>query len=443
MEGALTQRPEPLFDPITDRPIHRLSTIVATGAETPDPLEAIGGPPGEFLRLGRLGAFYARSERQLPRVMLREAIDVTGLKFRRWTQPASAVRQAFVWAFDVPAGPIVMVFTIDVSYDLLELIPLLEDCYYDDITIANETVADTVEVLLQNAAPTVGRLSLRADDQRHQFVFTSGAAASASDDLLQRLIYRADLGWRPEHSSICFPGELNRRPTSRAAMGAFVSVLAGQQDYIENCALLSAVQIVSAMAKVRDIRADAYASLIDLRQLSSDRSGMRTGDRRAALTQIADAAARQELQLTFGVETAQEIGILVPSLRVDEYHRQLAECTGLGDNIRTVSGMLARLSSVITNEKASQDAYDARREDLRRLRWGIAVGILSVVAVPIGIILGYFGGNYPEVDPRASMFSWHHYHDLYLTVFGIIAVSAAIFILLLFRERRELRGLVR
>jgi hypothetical protein len=197
------------------------------------------------------------------------------------------------------------------------------------------------------------------------------------------------------------------------------------------------------MAKVRDIRADAYASLIDLRQLSSDRSGMRTGDRRAALTQIADAAARQELQLTFGVETAQEIGILVPSLRVDEYHRQLAECTGLGDNIRTVSGMLARLSSVITNEKASQDAYDARREDLRRLRWGIAVGILSVVAVPIGIILGYFGGNYPEVDPRASMFSWHHYHDLYLTVFGIIAVSAAIFILLLFRERRELRGLVR
>jgi hypothetical protein len=258
---------------------------------------------------------------------------------------------------------------------------------------------------------------------------------------LQRLIYRADLDWRPEHSSICFPGELNRRPTSRAAMGAFVSVLAGQQDYIENCALLSAVQIVSAMAKVRDIRAAAYASLVGLRQLASDRPSMRTADRRATLSQIADAAARQELQLTFGVETAQEIGILVPSLRVDEYHRQLAECTGLGDNIRTVSGMLARLTSVIASEKASQDTYDVRREDLRRLRWGIAVGILSVVAVPIGIVLGYFGGNYPEVDPRISMFSWRHYHDMYLTVAGIIVGSGLVFLALLFRERRALKAL--
>ncbi|WP_322778736.1 hypothetical protein [Frankia sp. Cas4] len=50
--------PVPPFDPTVERSVHRISTVIATTAETVDLLRAEGRPPSEFLRLGRLEAFY-------------------------------------------------------------------------------------------------------------------------------------------------------------------------------------------------------------------------------------------------------------------------------------------------------------------------------------------------------------------------------------------------
>ncbi len=136
-------------------------------------------------------------------------------------------------------------------------------------------------------------------------------------------------------------------------------------------------------------------------------------ERRAELARINETMAEQELQLTFGVETACEIGILIPALRVENFRRQLIECAGLTDNVSTVSAMLARLASVLSAEQASQGSLDARKQDLRRLRYGVAVGFLSVVAVPIAIILGFFGGSYREVDAGRSIFDWRRYYPMY------------------------------
>jgi len=412
--------------------------VIATNVETAGFLRAAGQPPSEFLRLGRLEKFYLAAEEQLPRVLAYNDLDASALSFLRGDETSAAVRRARLWVFDAQAGPVVVVLSVDVECEPKAMIPFLEDTHYDHVTVGSVPLDRFVGTVLEEQQLELreSAASLDLSSQRHQMVFT---ATPLPEDTVQRIIYRADLDWNPEHSSIQFPGELNRRPTSGAAVGAYVSVLAAQQDYVENCALLSAVQIVAAIGKIRQIRLAAYDALLRVRELSAGRATLGTAERRAEIARIHETMAEQELQLTFGVETACEIGILVPALRVDSFHRQLVSCAGLTDNISTVSAMLGRLSSVLSAEEASQSSQDAQMEDLRRLRYGVAVGLLSVIAIPIGIVLSFFGGSYREVDARRSLFDWSHYYGVYLTVVGLVLASAAVFLFLFWRERKVLR----
>jgi hypothetical protein len=72
--------------------------------------------------------------------------------------------------------------------------------------------------------------------ERHDIVFDESPAADLADgeDLVQRLIYRADQPYRREYSAIRYPAELNRRPGWLAAVGPHVSVVCGHPDFIEN-----------------------------------------------------------------------------------------------------------------------------------------------------------------------------------------------------------------
>ncbi|WP_322778737.1 hypothetical protein [Frankia sp. Cas4] len=204
------------------------------------------------------------------------------------------MRKARLWLFDVQAGPVVAVFSVDVECAPKVLISFLEDCYYDHLTVESSPleryVAETLDGADVPIMASAGGTAL--GPQRHQMVFTS---ATLPEDTVQRIVYRADLDWNPAYSSIKFPAELNRRPASGAAVGAYVSVLSAQQDYIENCALLSAVQIVAATGKVRQIRLAAYDALLRVRDLSRDRTALSTAERRAELARINETMAEQEL----------------------------------------------------------------------------------------------------------------------------------------------------
>jgi hypothetical protein len=78
----------------------------------------------------------------------------------------------------------------------------------------------------------LGAVTTAGDDflpERDEIVFDESPAAGGADseDLIQRLIYRADQPYRREHSAICYPAELNRRPGWLAAVGPYVSVVCG------------------------------------------------------------------------------------------------------------------------------------------------------------------------------------------------------------------------
>ncbi len=444
LESVLVEDALPSFDPTVSRPTHRLSTILATSAELLVPSQMAGGPPSQHLYLGRLARFYDACTDQLPQVLISEWLDPRAMAFKRW-EHTRRISRARLWVFSVPAAPLVIALSLDVQASTLQLIPLLEDCYYTDVRQDEHSLAELAVELLQRSGVAPSEPDqFHLEPECHQLVFLSESPATTepTDDVLQRLIYRADLDYRPEHSCIRYPSELNRRPGSLAAIGPFVSVLVAQQDYIENCAFLSAIHLVSATAKLRRVRAETYTSLVAVRRLASEqRAVAELGDRakrRSSYARISQRLADQELELTFGVESTRRIGLLVPSLRVESYHQQLADALQLRENTTTVSNMLTRLGTALSAELDSISAYDTRREELRRLRWGVAAGLLTTIAVPVGIVLSFFSGQSSEVKPRASMFALSLYRGFYGFLSLLIILSALAFFLLRRRETREL-----
>ena len=422
-EGATVRTAsQPNFDPPASRSRIRVTNVYGT---TWDPVEHLDGlaPLGEHLRLGRLADFYARGADQLPAVACAQQVDVVSLAFRRWSGTADA---AWLWLFTLPSGQTAVAFTVEFTGRPIEAVDLLEDCYYEDVAFAGDAFEILVaEVACAHGMPEVHGLA----QERHQLVFL-GSLGDAQDederfDLLQRLVYRADLPAGQGASSIMFPVELNRRPYATVAVGPYVSVLAGQQDYIENVAFVSAVQCVASAVRLREVRDLAYEDVRVFRDAQAGAASVRS--RRHTLERMSKQLGNLELELSFSVDASRDIGLLVPSLRVASFHETLFDGMGLRDTADVAGRMLQRLERSIVAELTSIESVDRRADESRRRLWAAAVGFLSVVALPITLILAFFGANAAEVDQSASMFS-----PQYLPMYGVLVLMVVLGLVLSF-----------
>jgi hypothetical protein len=389
--------------------------------------------PGS-LELGRLAHYYRLSADQLPQVLYRETLDPGAVTFRRW-QPVGAVTGAWAWFFQLPSGQLVAALTVDVRCGLGGVIDLLEDCYYADVLIGGTPVdqhAQARAVQLGAAGGSEpGFLS-----ERHQIVFGATPAAEDSEDLIQRLIYRADLPYRKDYSAIRYPAELNRRPGWLVAVGPYVSVVCGQQNYLENAIFASAVHGVGAAAQLRAIRQAAYADVRQFRRIEGTPGTTR--DRRRGLERIADRLGDLELELSYSVEASADLGLLVPSLRAEGFHNALYESVGLAGKAATTERMLARLGAAISAELTAIESIERRADDNRRVRYAVAVGFVSAVAIPASLVLTFLGINASQVSPARSMFSTH-YLGMYIAVAALIVVGATLSLGLWMQHRRDAR----
>ena len=315
------------------------------------------------------------------------------------------------------------------------MIDLLEDCYYGDVLVGGTPVeqhAGTVAVQLgAEGGPEPGFLS-----ERHQIVFGATPALADSEDLIQRLIYRADLPYRKEYSAIRYPAELNRRPGWLVAVGSYVSVVCGQQNYVENAIFASAVHGIGAAAQLRVIRQAAYADVRQFRRIEGTPGTTR--DRRRALERIADRLGDLELELSYSVEASADLGLLVPSLRVESFHNALYESIGLAGKAATTERMLERLGAAISAELTAIESIERRADDNRRIRYAVAVGFVCAVAIPASLILTFLGINASQVSPSRSMFSAHCL-GMYIAVGALIIVGVTLSLALWLQHRRDAR----
>ena len=410
----------------------RISNIYATPWQLAD--SRPGGALQHYLRLWRFEQYYRLSADQLPSVLCREALDVSTLTFQRW-QHAVTVTGARIWLFRLPSGQIVAALSLDAQVELLDTIDLLEDCYFGDVQIGDQTLAEYAHALAVQLGADGGA---DADflPERHQMVLAPTRPEEDCEDALQRLIYRTDLPFRKEYSAIRYPAELNRRPGWLAAVGPYVSVVCGHSDFIENAVFLSAVQAVAAAAQLRAIRQAAYADVRLFRNLEA--TGGTTRDRRRVLERIADHLGDLELELSYSVEASADLGLLVPSLRVESFHNALYESISLASKAVTAGRMLERLARAIDAELTAIESIERRADDNRRIRYAVAVGFVSAVAIPASLILAYLGINASQVSSARSMFS-HHYLGMYLTVAALIIIAAALSAGLWLQQRRDAR----
>jgi hypothetical protein len=397
-----------------------------------------GGELPDYLRLWRFERYYRLSASQLPRVLHRESLDASTLRFQRWQQ-GGQLAGAQLWLFALPSGQIAAAVSLDVHVELIDTIGLLEDCYFADIHTGLATIEEHARALASQlgADTSAGQVFLPA---RHQIVFDESSAPGDSDgeDLIQRLIYRADLPYRKEYSAIRYPAELNRRPGWLAAVGPYVSVICGHPDFVENAVFISAAQAVGAAAQLRAIRQAAYADVRQFRNLEAAGGRGTTQARRRTLELIADQLGDLELELSYSVEATADLGLLVPSLRAESFHNALYESMSLASKAVTAGKMLQRPGAAIGAELTAIESTEWRADENRRVRYAVAVGFVSAVAIPASLIFAYLGINASQVSSSVSMFS-HRYLGMYLTVAVVIAIGAFLSLGLYLQQRREAR----
>ena len=145
-----------------------------------------------------------------------------------------------------------------------------------------------------------------------------------------------------------------------------------------------------------------------------------------------------ELELSYSVEASADLGLLVPSLRAGSFHHALYESMGLTGQAVTAGRMLQRLGSAIRAELTAIESIERRGDENRRVRYAVAVGFVSAVAIPATLILAFLGINATQVRSTRSMFS-HQYLGMYLTVAAVIALGAVLSLALYVQQRRDAR----
>lgn len=426
-------------DPVSQRQLHRLTTLhaLAVPALAGGTLEKLQGFDGvaDYLRFGRLTTHYQAGEAQFPTVLMCQE-HVCGTIVGPRQDPSTRIAYARSWLFRVPHSGFVAALTLDFEGPLHATIPLLEDAYYAETRLGDELL---LAELMRCAPAEVAACLHHAElgSHSHQLLFVGqcaedlvtsdgGTERTLNHDLIRRLIYRYDVPFRPDSGLVRFPPEGNRGMRALVACGPYFSVFASQQDYIENAALVSAIQLVGSSALLAGTRQHAYSALTTLRELHTqidDTEEVKYRKVRRSLAELSERVGRLELDLSFGIEAYHEIAALVPSLRVSSLHRELFEAAALGDQSGSVAQMLDRLSRAITAEAASVLASERGRDERRRLIWGVAIGFASFVAIPLTLVFGFFSVATNDVSRKTSLLDIARYKWLYATVGGVMAAT--------------------
>jgi hypothetical protein len=282
------------------------------------------------------------------------------------------------------------------------------------------------------------------DRERHTLVFVqptrAGAAAGSVDpevldEVARSLIYGVHWPHRAEFTTIETPKELTRPGQALAAVSHYASVLYGHTDEVHSSVLLSTVQTVGTAARFQWIWQQAYRQVRDF-QISKQahETGKQT---RESLAPLADEMGNLELDLTFNVQTAADLGLGSTTALVDSFHRSLHEAMKFKTRAETVATMFQRVNSsiqseltaIVSREKQEEDErrfYEQQKEDDRRFRGALVLGLLTFLLAPLGLILGYFGINTKEVTGDDSIFYFQRYWIVYALAGLLIAAPVAV-----------------
>jgi hypothetical protein len=418
------------------------------------------------LSLGRLEEFYGLFREQLPQVICRRPHPGTALTFApagdgesgragdghagpsRVKASAAApsakapsakmdvkFSRAESWLFVLPSDQVVAVLDFHFATNPLDIDPVptttvLERCAYAQLMVDGQDLETHIANLAREAGAEEIDSNKLLPPERHQVVFAPYVEGGTvpDEETVKRIIYRVDPPNRPEFMKFRKPAGLNEAGRTLGAVTPYVSLLYGHQDYIENSVFLTAVQAVGTTARFRQIWHKAHGQVRDFRYTTQNPDVGK--QRRSDMEFLVDELGNLELDLSFSVETSADLGLLIPSLRLESFHKELYEAMELRERAETVSRMFSRLDASIRSELTAIEIRERQADEVKRLRRDAAVSVLSFIGVPVGFLVAFFGVNASQVNSNWSIFNFHHYIAVYLTAVFLAITPLITFLVL-------------
>lgn len=407
----------------------------------------------------RLGKFYQLFEDQLPHVLDRQCPAAGEIAFgsgtagSRLTERITAA-EVLLFALPFPADQVVVALILDfdspdLNHDSSLTRRILESCADAEVRIAGTRLASYIDDLATAAGakkecppgPLDKLIGLPLE--RHHLVFIGelNHTAPPDDDIIKAILYGIEPPYRPEFTELKRPKGLNQEQDAFGAVSSTISFLYGHPDDVENSVFLTTVQAVGTASRFQQIWQDAYHQV---QRFQADKQAQHSGvQERKDLETLADEMGNLELDLAFSVETAADLGLRIPSSRIDSFHHDLYEVMQIRTRAHTVSQMFVRLGGSIRSELTAIESRERQREEGRRLRGAIALGILSFLAAPLTFVIGFFGMNAAQVHGSSSMWNWHYYHWAYWAAILLALIPIGVFFFLhgqaIRRRRRQVR----
>lgn len=402
---------------------------------------ADGEGEAKHLELGRLEEFYNLFREQLPQVLARVEHKPDKVSFPSMAGESESshkmaeleVIKAELWLFALPSDQVVA--ALDIKFespppatDASRIIDVLEHGTYGNISIQDEGLEWHISELAREAKAMEMDKSSQLPPERHQIVFAPDIGhAKNIEETIALILYRSDPPYRPQFMQVRRPSGLN----AERAIGAvtpYVSLLSGHPSYVENSVFLTVVQAVGTSARFRQIWHKAHGRVRQYRH-KGQQPGVGVQDK-AAMEFLADELGNLELDLSFSVDASADLGLLIPLLRIESFHKELYAAMELRERADTVSRMFTRLDASIRSEITAIEIRDQTDAEQRRLRRSAAFSVLSFVAVPLGFLLAFFGINGREVQGNWSVFDWGHYLTVYVSAAALAVTPLVAFMIL-------------
>lgn len=263
----------------------------------------------------------------------------------------------------------------------------------------------------------------RLDQDVLQFVEFDDATGLVTDThvptndalaMIYRTAERLPDGGVPAH----VPTALNSLAGAFAAHGRGVVVLAGQSEATEATVRLTACELLFAVGRARHARAK-IENLLQGSRTRDEAAGI--WDDAERLSEVAREVRRQRTIMALDVQGYAD-GLFMPELVIDNFRTSFAEALRLSELTDSTTGLMDALSDVIGSSLADLQLRAAKLADTRERRWQLGVGMASGIAIPIALLLSYFGVSSEDTIPADRSI-----YDL--TVYGLVwalAVASAV-----------------
>lgn len=214
------------------------------------------------------------------------------------------------------------------------------------------------------------------------------------------------------------PAALNSLAGAFAAHGRGVVVLGGQSLATAATVRLTACELLFAVGRARHARAK-IEKLLEGSRTRDEAAGI--WDDAERLSEVAREVRRQRTIMALDVQGYAD-GLFMPELVIDSFRTSFAEALRLSELTDSTVGLMDALSDVIGSSLADIQLRAAKLADTRERRWQLGVGMASGIAIPVALLLSYFG-----VSSEATIPADRSIYDL--TVYGLVwalAVASAV-----------------